>query len=57
MALRQLPTRQRECVVLRHYEQLTETEIAAELGISVGSVRTHTKRGMAALERTLEALR
>ncbi len=48
-ALRQLSERQRACIVLRYYEELTETEIAATLGISVGSVRTHMSRGKAAL--------
>ena len=55
--LRRLPTRQRECLVLRHYSDMTETEIAATLGISVGSVRTHIKRGTAMLQRKLGALR
>lgn len=49
--LRRLPTRQRECLVLRYYEGQTESEIAATLGISIGSVRTHTTRAMAALQR------
>jgi RNA polymerase sigma-70 factor (sigma-E family) len=47
--LRTLPDRQRQCLVLRYYEGQTESEIAATLGISIGSVRTHTSRGMAAL--------
>ena len=55
--LRRLPARQRECLVLRHYSDMTETEIAATLGISVGSVRTHIKRGTAMLQRRLGALR
>jgi RNA polymerase sigma-70 factor (sigma-E family) len=54
-ALRALPTRQRECLALRYYLGLSEAEIAAALGISAGSVKTHTHRGMAALEKTLEA--
>jgi RNA polymerase sigma-70 factor (sigma-E family) len=54
-ALRQLPARQRACLVLRHYEDMTESQIAETLGIAVGSVRTHVKRGMAALERRLGA--
>ena len=54
-ALRALPTRQRECLALRYYLGLSEAEIAATLGISAGSVKTHTHRGMAALEKTLEA--
>jgi RNA polymerase sigma-70 factor (sigma-E family) len=56
-ALHRLPDRQRECLVLRHYLRLTEGEIAGVLGVSVGSVRTHTKRGMATLERHLGGLR
>lgn len=52
-ALRQLSERQRACLVLRYYEELTETEIADELGISVGSVRTHVARGRAALAQLM----
>ena len=54
-ALRALPIRQRECLALRYYLGLSEAEIAETLGISAGSVKTHTHRGMAALEKTLEA--
>ena len=49
-ALRQLPARQRECLVLRFYGELSESEIATTLGISNNSVKTHTRRGLAALE-------
>jgi len=56
-ALRALPDRQRECLVLRYYGELSEAEIAAALGISTGSVKTHTHRGMAALEGALEPTR
>ncbi|MEY2470768.1 MAG: hypothetical protein QOK28_97 [Actinomycetota bacterium] len=56
-ALRALPDRQRECLVLRYYLDLSEADIAATLGISAGSVKTHTHRGIAALERALEATR
>lgn len=52
-ALRKLPGRQRECLVLRYYQGLTESEIAETLGIGIGSVRTHTSRGMTALEKIL----
>jgi RNA polymerase sigma-70 factor (sigma-E family) len=54
-ALRALPVRQRECLALRYYLGLSEAEIADTLGISAGSVKTHTHRGLAALEKTLEA--
>ncbi|MEM8705625.1 MAG: SigE family RNA polymerase sigma factor [Actinomycetota bacterium] len=54
-ALRRLSERQRACLVLRHYEDRTESEIADILGISIGSVRTHVHRGMEALARHLRA--
>jgi RNA polymerase sigma factor (sigma-70 family) len=49
-ALRTLPGRQRDCIVLRHYYEAGIAEIADTLGISQNSVKTHLKRGMAALE-------
>ena len=52
-AVSALPIRQRACVVMRHWMRMSETEIAATLGVSVGSVRTHVKRGTATLQRTL----
>ncbi len=48
-ALAQLPQRQREVLVLRHYLDLSETEIADALGIARGSVKSHASRGSAAL--------
>lgn len=56
-AVQALPRRQRECIVLRHYLDMSESEIAATLGVSVGSVRTHTKRAMTALQGRLEDIR
>jgi RNA polymerase sigma factor (sigma-70 family) len=56
-ALRTLPDRQREVLALRYYLDLSEAEIAATLGISPGSVKTHAHRGLAALTDRLEALR
>ncbi|TQK50121.1 RNA polymerase sigma factor (sigma-70 family) [Streptomyces sp. SLBN-118] len=56
-ALQQLPTRQREALVLRHWLGLKESEIAAAMGISAGSVKTHTARGLAALTQAMEARR
>ena len=52
-ALRSLPHRQRDCVVLRHFGETGIADIAATLGISQNSVKTHLKRGMASLERLL----
>nr|ACZ13466.1 putative sigma-24 [Streptomyces luridus] len=56
-ALRKLPTRQREALVLRHWLGLKESEIAEAMGISCGSVKTHTARGIAALTQAMEARR
>ncbi|MGC5028362.1 SigE family RNA polymerase sigma factor [Micromonospora sp. DT229] len=41
-ALRQLTPRQRAVVVLRFYEDLTEAQVAAALGCSVGTVKRHS---------------
>jgi RNA polymerase sigma-70 factor (sigma-E family) len=53
-ALRELPARQREALVLRYYLDLPEAEIAATMGVSAGSVKTHLHRGIAALGTLLE---
>lgn len=53
-ALRSLPHRQAECLALRFYLELSEAEIAATLGISPGSVKTHVHRGLAALASRVE---
>lgn len=55
--LGRLPVRQREALVLRYWLGLREQEIADEMGISVGSVKTHTSRGLAALTSAMEARR
>lgn len=52
-ALRELPARQRTCLVLRYYDELGVEEIAASLGLSRNSVKTHLQRGLAALESHL----
>ncbi|MBF9134544.1 SigE family RNA polymerase sigma factor [Plantactinospora sp. S1510] len=56
-ALRGLPTRQREAIVLRYYAELSEAETAELMGVSRGAVKSHTFRGMAALKQTLGAQR
>ena len=53
-ALRGLPDRQREALVLRYYADLSEAEIATAMGISRGAVKSHTARGMTALRAALE---
>lgn len=44
-----LPPRQRAVIVLRYYEQLTETETADVLDVSVGTVKSQASRAIAAL--------
>jgi RNA polymerase sigma-70 factor (sigma-E family) len=53
-ALRTLPARQREALVLKYYADLSEAQIAITMGISKGAVKSHTARAMAALRVTLE---
>jgi RNA polymerase sigma-70 factor (sigma-E family) len=53
-ALRGLPRRQRETLVLRYYADLSEAQIADALGISQGAVKSHAFRGLAALRNLLE---
>jgi RNA polymerase sigma-70 factor (sigma-E family) len=53
-ALRRLPDRQREVLVLRYYSDLSEADIADALKISRGAVKSHASRGMAALRTSLE---
>ena len=54
-ALRTLPFRQREAVVLRFYLDLPEREVAATMRISQGAVKSHMARAMAALRSELLA--
>ena len=56
-AVRKLPGRQREVLVLRYWSGLSEAEIAAALGISTGTVKTSASRGMASLRTTLGVTR
>jgi RNA polymerase sigma-70 factor (sigma-E family) len=53
-ALRTLPPRQREALVLRYYGNLSEAQIAGAMGISQGAVKSHTARAMIALRTVLE---
>lgn len=56
-ALKSLPRRQRECLVLRYYLDLSDREIAVDLGISIGAVKRHLHRGLKKLESSLEGYR
>jgi RNA polymerase sigma-70 factor (sigma-E family) len=53
-ALVALSPKQREVVVLRYLVDLPEAEVAQSLGCSVGTVKTHASRGLAALRKQLE---
>lgn len=48
-ALAALPPKQRAAVVLRYWEQFTESEAADVLGCSVGTVKSNASRGLARL--------
>lgn len=54
-AIQRLPDRQRQAVVLRYYEDLTEAETAEILGTSVGTVKSQVSRGLARLQEFLGA--
>jgi RNA polymerase sigma-70 factor (sigma-E family) len=53
-ALRALPSRQREALVLRYYGDMSEAQIGSAIGISLGSVKTHTASAISALRYILE---
>jgi RNA polymerase sigma factor (sigma-70 family) len=52
-ALERLPMRRRACVILRHSLDLSERETAEALGISIGTVKSQTSKGLADLRRIL----
>jgi predicted DNA-binding protein (UPF0251 family) len=54
-ALRQLPARQREALVLRYYAELPEDQAAAAMGVTRAAFRGHVGRGMAALRLLLDS--
>jgi RNA polymerase sigma-70 factor (ECF subfamily) len=53
--VRALPARQRAVLVLRYYEDLTETQTADILGVSVGTVKSQTARALRTLRARLAA--
>ena len=52
--IRNLPTQQRATIILRYYEDLTEVQTAEVLGCTVGTVKSHTSRALAALRVTMK---
>jgi len=55
-ALQQLPDRQREAVVLCHYQGLTNIDAAAIMGVSVEAMESLLSRGRRTLKKTLKPL-
>lgn len=53
-ALDALPRRQREVIALRYLADRSEVEVAQLLGCSVGTVKTHAHRGLAALRLSVD---
>ena len=53
-ALRRLPGRQREAVALRYCMDLPVDEVARAMGVSAGTVKSSTSRGIAAMTRMLK---
>jgi len=54
-ALAQVPARQRTTLVLRFFDDLSVEETATLLGVSVGTVKSQTSRGLDVLRTALEA--
>ena len=52
-ALRALPARQREVMVLRYFADLPEAEIASATGMSTAAVRSHAARAISSLQAGL----
>lgn len=53
LALRALPRREREVVLLRHYLDLSERQTAEALGLRPGSVKAYGSRGLSSLRAAL----
>src|SRR3984957_2991833 len=57
VALGHLPRRQAEAVVLRYLADLSEVQVALEMGCSVGAVKSHGGRGLSSLRLHLSESR
>jgi RNA polymerase sigma-70 factor (sigma-E family) len=52
-ALRALPARQRDAVVLRYLADMSEGDVAASLGVAPGTVKSHLHRAVTQLREAL----
>jgi len=52
-ALRRIPRQQRAVIVLRFFEDLSESETASVLGVSVGTVKSHGHHGLLRLRQLM----
>ena len=55
-ALQQLSIKQRQVLELSYYEGLSQSEIAEHLNIPLGTVKTHSRRGLIQLRKNLHNL-
>ncbi|WP_435799931.1 RNA polymerase sigma factor [Streptomyces canus] len=53
-ALSRLPRHQREVLCMAFYEDLTQAQIAEHTGIPLGTVKSHTRRGLRRLREGIE---
>jgi RNA polymerase sigma-70 factor (sigma-E family) len=53
-ALGRLPWSKRACVLLRYYADLSEAQTAAVLGVSVGTVKSQTAKGLRQLGQAID---
>lgn len=49
-----LPLPQREALVLRYFAGMTDPEIAAAMGVPLGTAKSHLRRGLTAMRKELE---